>query len=248
METSVFEEIASERGNFESDENVRETVRIVLDALGESISGGEAEAVADQLPAELGDRLRSTGEEHEPMAYEAFLDRVSEEAGIDRDRAQVRAQAVIDALREGIDEFDFENLHGQLPEEYDPLFTAATAEERPLVDATTADTDLDDPAAERAARAVLDTLGERLTLGEARRVAAHLSAESAWLIDSEDVEADEFGPEEFLDRVADREGLAEDVAREHTEAVFAALAAVLPREELHDLQEQLGPDYHRLFP
>jgi uncharacterized protein (DUF2267 family) len=63
---------------------------------------------------------------------------------------------------------------------------------------------LDREAAERALQAVLQTLAERLLRGEARRLLQELPAElKPWIYTEKEAEA--FGIDEFLDRVAKRE-------------------------------------------
>jgi uncharacterized protein (DUF2267 family) len=96
---------------------------------------------------------------------------------------------------------------------------------------------------DRAARAVLQTLAERISKGEARDLAQHLPPGLApWL-------ATESGPEpfdvdEFLRRVADREGgvsLAQ--AERDARAVFAMLGRLAPAEEIDDMAAQLPNDF-----
>src|ERR1700733_11046892 len=91
-------------------------------------------------------------------------------------------------------------------------------------------------AAERAAQATLQTLAERLPRGEARHILQELPAELKPFIYTE-TDAEALDNDEFLSRVADREGTDVETALRHARAVFAALgreageprAAALPQ-------------------
>jgi uncharacterized protein (DUF2267 family) len=100
--------------------------------------------------------------------------------------------------------------------------------------------------AERAAQAVLETLAERLSPGQARDVAQHLPPEMrGWLSTATDAEG--FDAAEFVRRVARRAGvddLAE--AERQTRAVFDALQRLVPEGELADMESELSHDYAAL--
>jgi uncharacterized protein (DUF2267 family) len=100
---------------------------------------------------------------------------------------------------------------------------------------------VDADVADRAVRATLHTLADRLSPGVARSVAAQLPAELLEpLYTTRD--AERFDVDEFLDRVAKREGVDLDTAEEHVRAVFRALRKVLPPEELRRLAADLPED------
>jgi uncharacterized protein (DUF2267 family) len=102
-------------------------------------------------------------------------------------------------------------------------------------------------AAERAVEAVLETLAERISEGEARDLQEQLPPEIApWLGTKSPAEG--FGVDEFLRRVAEREGVDVETAEEHTSAVFTALGQVIDAEELEDLRAQLSKDFAGLLP
>jgi uncharacterized protein (DUF2267 family) len=101
--------------------------------------------------------------------------------------------------------------------------------------------------AERAIRATLQTLAERIASGEARDFAVELPDELApWIATTTD--ADRFDIDEFLRRVADREGADVPTAERHARAVFAVLGQAVSRRELDDLAAQLPKDYRPLLP
>jgi uncharacterized protein (DUF2267 family)/ribosome-associated translation inhibitor RaiA len=103
-----------------------------------------------------------------------------------------------------------------------------------------------DDDAVRAARAALQTLGERLSGGEARDLARHLPERlRPMLHDGEQPEA--FGIDEYLQRVARREGVEEPVAARHALAVFTALGRAVGEDELGDMEAQLPKDFRGLL-
>ncbi|MFC6989009.1 DUF2267 domain-containing protein [Haloplanus sp. GCM10025708] len=249
MDANVFTEIVRQHGGFESSEDAQRTIAAVLEALSECIARGEAEDAAPQLPPEFaGHLLVDEQEEAAPLEFPAFLDRVSEESGFDREVALARAQAVILALYRALDEFEYESIRGQLPEEYGPLFDEdALAVEVTLSGALAIETDIPEEDARDATESVLETLGERLTLGEAEDVAAYLTErEAAALVDRESPDSAAFDGDEFVERVAEREGIDETSARDYAKRVVRALDSVA-HDEMERAREQLGPNYAALF-
>src|ERR1700712_2429875 len=73
-----------------------------------------------------------------------------------------------------------------------------------------------------AVRATLETLGERLSLAEARDIAEQLPRELRPALEQSGA-PEAFGVEEFVLRIARREGVEVDVAEVHARGVFAAL-------------------------
>jgi uncharacterized protein (DUF2267 family) len=101
--------------------------------------------------------------------------------------------------------------------------------------------------AERAARAVLETLAERITGGEARDLAVFLPPELRGLLEVTPEPAEAFGLDEFIRRVAEREGVDPPVAEEHARAVFTALGVAVAPGELRDMVAQLPRDFAPLL-
>lgn len=246
MDTTTFVATVRESGRFETDANAREATAATLEAFGDCIARGQAEDIAAQLPDDLAEPLLAGAtEEAQPLEYDDFLSQVSEQAGFPREYAQARVQAVVAALKQAIDEFEFENLRRTLPRRYGPIFEAVG--ERSLVETVAAETDLAEETAGRAVRATLETLGERLSLGEAEDLAAYLSEEeSTWLIDPDSPAAVGFPPEEFVERTAEREGVDLETARDHIQQVVEGIEA-LAHAELQRARDQLGPDYSSLI-
>jgi uncharacterized protein (DUF2267 family) len=101
--------------------------------------------------------------------------------------------------------------------------------------------------AERAARATLQTLGDRIDREEARQLATELPPEDApWIATS--TPAAGFDVDEFLRRIADRAGVDLAQGRRAAAAVLDAVARAVSREEWDDLVAELPSDFAPLLP
>jgi uncharacterized protein (DUF2267 family) len=96
--------------------------------------------------------------------------------------------------------------------------------------------------ARRAVEATLSTLAERISGGEANDVAEQLPPELRPLLRDDEM-AQGFSLDEFLERVARREGVDTERAARDARAVFAALSRAVPGEELADLASQLPREF-----
>lgn len=103
--------------------------------------------------------------------------------------------------------------------------------------------------AERATWATLQTLGERLSGGEAKDFASQLppplppyalAGLAGW--------ETPLPPQDFVQLVADREGTDPQQAKQHTRAVWSVLQQALTPGEVQDIRSQLPTDYDQLFP
>jgi uncharacterized protein (DUF2267 family) len=100
--------------------------------------------------------------------------------------------------------------------------------------------------AERATRAVLETLAERIAAGEAKDIQAQLPSEvAAWLGTSTPAEG--FDVDEFLRRVAARADTEVRTAERYAGAVLATLARAISDDELHDLAAELPRELRPLL-
>ena len=96
-------------------------------------------------------------------------------------------------------------------------------------------------AAERALRATLETLGRRLSLGVARRIARCLPPPArGWVVDGPAPEC--FDADEFVRRVAERTGVDAATAHRHARAGFAALARAADPATLAAMRAELPGD------
>jgi uncharacterized protein (DUF2267 family) len=97
--------------------------------------------------------------------------------------------------------------------------------------------------------ASLTVLAERLTPDETKDLLAQLPKKYKANIDAVPM-PELFSADDFVKRVADREGERSpsfDEARRHVGAVLTTLRDAVNAGELHDILEQLGPDYDELF-
>jgi uncharacterized protein (DUF2267 family) len=100
--------------------------------------------------------------------------------------------------------------------------------------------------AEGAVRAVLTTLAERLSKGEALDLAEQLPEPlAAWLHTTSGPEP--FHYDEFLQRVGAREGTDTETAERHAQAVFRALAQSVDAKEMDDVAAELPQDFAPLI-
>jgi uncharacterized protein (DUF2267 family) len=100
--------------------------------------------------------------------------------------------------------------------------------------------------AESLVRATLRTLAERLSGGEAEDLRAQLPRElQAELIPSRE-EAQGFGVEEFVQKVAARSGLDETDAATGVDAVLSVIRDAVTPGEFDDVLAQLGRDFAEL--
>jgi len=100
-------------------------IQATLSTLGERISGGEAEDLAAQLPAELQTQLESGNQEEnaEDFSLDEFYLRVAEREGISSpDAAVEHARTVMGQLSRAVTGGELADIQRQLPEEFEPLF------------------------------------------------------------------------------------------------------------------------------
>lgn len=108
------------------------------------------------------------------------------------------------------------------------------------------DAGLDADAAERAARATLTTLAERLSPGEARDLLEEVPAEMKPRVYTESA-AERFDIDEFLRRVAERAGMDVETAERHARAVFFAFGRAVRADEIDDVAAELPQDFEPLI-
>ena len=100
--------------------------------------------------------------------------------------------------------------------------------------------------AEKAIRATLETLKERLAGNEPSNLAAQLPPEVAVFVEG-DGGREAFSVQEFYERVAEKEGTNSEEAVKHARAVATVLQTAVTGGELEDVRSQLGNDYEELF-
>ncbi|NJP34481.1 DUF2267 domain-containing protein [Micromonospora thermarum] len=117
-----------------------------------------------------------------------------------------------------------------------------------FVDAVSRRGGLPTDQAATVARAVLQTMVERMTGGEAADLAGHLPDDAGdYLAEPGTAPADgrppAIGPVEFLRRVGERAGVDDETARIGTAAVFATLREAVTVDEFRAMVAQLPRDF-----
>jgi uncharacterized protein (DUF2267 family) len=229
--------------------------RATLQTLAARIAPGEAQDLATQLPPELGPWL-ATDTPAEGFDLDEFLRRAADREGIDDlALAERHASAVLLALGRAVSGDEFDDMASELPREFDRLLPKGRPIEVPALDVflgkVARRARIDGEDARRATEAVLETLAERIAGGEVDDLIARFPVElHAPLARGEERsggQATRMPVEEFVRRVAEREGVTVDQATEHARAVLATLREELPDTEFHDVTDQLPHEYDALL-
>jgi len=103
---------------------------------------------------------------------------------------------------------------------------------------------LDNEAAERAVKATLTVLGQRLQGGEAKDLASQLPGSLADALPAEGA-GERFDVDTFYQRIAEQEGQGVTVtqARQHARAIAKGLETALSDGEWQNFTSQLPTDY-----
>jgi RND superfamily putative drug exporter len=117
---------------------------------------------------------------------------------------------------------------------------------RDLVERVAARARVGPDEAERATKAALCTLAERITKAETRTLAAQLPEDLSDQIKGVARRPERFGADEFVRRMGEREGVPDDVARDHARAVLSTLEDTT-LDGLAYVRAQLSEDYESLF-
>ena len=100
--------------------------------------------------------------------------------------------------------------------------------------------------AEKAIRATLETLRERLAGQEPQNLASQLPGDLGEPLNGTGGQ-DNFSLGEFYERVGQKEGVSTDEAGRHARAVTAVIQTAVTTGELEDVRSQLKDDYDELF-
>jgi uncharacterized protein (DUF2267 family) len=228
-------------------------VRAVLTTLGERIERGEARDLAARLPPELAPWI-AAGPRGEGFRADEFLRRVAERMAADEGTAEHVTRAVFTALLQAVGPAEWDDLEAQLPSDLAPLLPRRqgrlVVDADPFTERVMERTGLDRGQAWRAIDAVLETLGERISMGEVEDLLTRLPPQVHQpLIRGGrrfDGEAKAMSLEQFLTRIAEREGVSGAEAARHARAVLMTLRAAVADDEFFDVTSQLGDDYSPL--
>jgi uncharacterized protein (DUF2267 family) len=101
MEDDEFFERVQQQARLSGRGDTEHACRATLETLGEWVPEALADSIAVQLPREIGDHLRRSGEHAstgEQFGRADFVPRVAARAGVSADQAADIARAVMDAL------------------------------------------------------------------------------------------------------------------------------------------------------
>lgn len=238
-------------GSFASREEATSVTTATLRALGDCLSPGQARDLAESLPRPLADCLLDAGPEPPKRpSYEEFLDEIATEADVGDRPVDRDVRAVVAVLTRRVGEDEIDNARAQLPPNYDRLFDVESATVgRPFVDLVVERGSFDpDVDARAVTRAAVETLGERLSRGEAEDLSRYLEGDAReWIVDRESPDAASFSAAEFVDRVSRRADVPEEAVRGVVQVVGDVLSDVVPSRELERAFDQLPAGFDPLF-
>jgi uncharacterized protein (DUF2267 family) len=230
-----------------------------LATLSERISAGAAGNLAQHLPPDAARWLDPRGDAQSFAAVE-FVRRVAEREETDPATAERHVRAVFAALARLLRDEELAGVIAELPKDYGPLLAdddAGAGRRDPtapeplpvdvIVERVGGRAGLDDRGARAALEAVLEALAERVAGGEVDDLAAALPDELRQPLERGRArtggKAQRMSIDEFIAHVAEREGVTEDAARDHVQAVFTTLREVIPDKEWSDLLAELPRAY-----
>ncbi|HEX8855291.1 MAG TPA: DUF2267 domain-containing protein [Thermoleophilaceae bacterium] len=221
-----------------------------LTTLAERLSGGEARDIAEELPEEAR-RWLADGDRAQPFDVDEFLRRVAEREQTDLETAERHARAVFAALTRTLSREELSDMTAELPKNFGRLLPERDRRPPPEPMPTEAfvkhvadRAGIDEEAARRATDAVLETLAEKLAGGEVDDLAEQLADELRQpLRRVRDRKAQPMPLADFVQRVAEREGVSTKEAREHVRAVFQTLREAVTGQEWEDMTAELSNDY-----
>lgn len=250
MDRDQFVAFVAEGAGVDLDTAERAT-RATLQTLAERIVRGQADDMAAQLPPELAAALHKPEQEAHAFDSEEFIRRVAERSELDTPTAERAARAVFTALEHTITPKELDDTAAELPRDYARLLPRGPGapDQGPsdFVGRVAERTGLETSAARRAVEAVLETLAERISGGEVDDLIDRLPRELHPPLKvgsglSSGV-ARKMSLDEFVQRVAEREGVSAFEAREHTRAVLATLREAAGDDEFFDVTSQLPAEY-----
>ena len=157
-------------------------------------------------------------------------------------------------LRRAVSRQEFAHLRAELPKDF-----AALLPEGPDIEAISTEVFIqrvadraatDEDEARRAVEAVLETLAMRIAGGEVDDLRALLPVEFHPALDRgkelSGGKATRMSRDDFVQRVADHEGISRDRALEHVSAVLRTIREAVGEQEFLDVTSQLPAEYEVL--
>ncbi|EMA39950.1 DUF2267 domain-containing protein [Halococcus hamelinensis] len=128
MDDEQFFSDVESRADLDSREEAVAAAEATLGVLGERLGDG-ADALTDELPANLATAMKNEGDEAAGFSPDEFVDWVREAereqgASLDVSSARLHVQAVLESLERAVDGEAWNEVRSQLPDEYERLFKA----------------------------------------------------------------------------------------------------------------------------
>jgi uncharacterized protein (DUF2267 family) len=115
-----------------SREEAERATQATLETLKERLVGDEAKDLAAQLPQQLGQYLRGReGQNGQHFTLEEFIQRVSEQEGVDPTTAVTHVRAVFSVLQQAVTPGEFDDVRVNLSDDYAELFATGSTSETP---------------------------------------------------------------------------------------------------------------------
>ncbi|MEU3453500.1 DUF2267 domain-containing protein [Micromonospora sp. NPDC006766] len=111
-----------ERGEYDSAAETQQVISVVVACLAERLTPDEARQLGSQLPAQLGDFLKSAPGGAPRIGVTEFLDRVSDGIGATERTAEWDASAVLSTIADAVSGGELNDVVTQLPSGYAQLF------------------------------------------------------------------------------------------------------------------------------
>jgi uncharacterized protein (DUF2267 family) len=232
-------------------ETATAAARATLATLAQRVKPGPLREVQVLAP----DAVRSWLSPKQPRELfdaDEFVARVAERTGTDVDTARRYARAALVALGRAVAADAWEDVVNELPADFAPLLEGSRRSGIPMpldefLQWVCDRGGIDRETALLAAEAVLETLAERIAGGEVDDLAKELPAEFRPALErgrrSSGGQAQKMPLEEFVQRIADREGVPVDVAAMHARAVLNTVRDAVVAKEWHDISSELPRSY-----
>jgi uncharacterized protein (DUF2267 family) len=250
MDDERFYSIAAREAGADRD-SAETATRATLVTLAQRVQPGPLHEVQTQAPEGVRSWL-SPKQPRELFDADEFVARVAERTGTDSETARRYAHAVFVALARAVRADAWEHMVSELPADFAPLLegTRRSGIPMPLEEFLQWVSDrggIDRETAHRASVAVLETLGERIAGGEVDDLVKELPPEFRPALERgkqrSGGRAQKMPLEEFVQRIAEREGVPVDVARDHARAVMNTIRDAVVAKEWHDISSELPNSY-----
>ncbi len=124
MQAPEFFKRVQDYGQIATQDEALRATSATLTTLGERLGRNETHDLFAQLPSEIVQSLLAVElRGSEDFTVDEFVQRVSTRANVDTATAQRYARAVLSTVQEAVTEGELEDILGQLPREFDSLFT-----------------------------------------------------------------------------------------------------------------------------